>query len=205
MPAPSETSIANAALTLLGERRIASLSDTSKIAVLLNDRYAEVRDDLLRSHPWNFATKRASLAKDTTAPVWGFDNAFTLPADCLRVLELDNRSKYPYRIEGRKIVTDLGAPLDIEYTARITDPVQMDVMFRQALSAALAADVCEAITGDDEKVETLTRLASRKAAASRVPDGQEPSPRQLEASEWLDAREEQGFVRRVPTGEGTPL
>jgi len=41
--------------------------------------------------------------------------------------------------------------------------------------------------------------------AARVPDGQEPSPRQLEASEWLDSREVSGFARRIPSDIGTPL
>jgi len=205
MSTPSETSIANAALILLGEQRIESISGTDKTSTLVNDRYAEVRDDLLRSHSWNFATKRAQLAADVAAPLWGFDRQYTLPSDCLRLLDVENRSKYPYRVEGRKVLTDMGTPINIEYTARVTDPLVMDVMFRQALAAALAADICEAITGDDQKVATLMSMRNEKIAKSRQPDGQEPSPRHLEASEWLDAREEQGFVRNVPTGVGTPL
>jgi hypothetical protein len=202
---PSETSIANAALTLLGERRINSLDESSKTAKMLKERFDEVRDEVLRAYPWNFATKRAALAADAVAPSWGFDRAFTLPADCLRLLELENPARYEYRIEGRKIITDLGTPLNIEYTAQITDPVQMDVMFRQAFAAALAADVAEAMTGTSTKVQELHAIRDAKMKASKTPDGQEHSPRRIEASEWLDAREEIGFTRRVPTGEGTPL
>ena len=205
MATPSETSIANAALTLLGERRINSLDESSKTAKTLKERFDEVRDEVLRAYPWNFATKRASIAKDVIAPEWGFDNAFTLPADCLRVLEIDNPAKYPYRIEGRKIVTDLGAPLKIEYTAQVTDPQQMDVMFRQAFGAALAANVAEAITGTTTKVQELLDIRDAKMKASRTPDAQEHSPRTIEASEWLDAREDAGPGNRVPSGEGTPL
>ncbi len=202
---PSETSIANAALTLLGERRVNSLDESSKTAKILKERFDEVRDEVLRGHPWNFATKRASLAANATSPEWGFDNAFDLPTDCLRVLELENPAKYPYRIEGRQIVTDLGTPLNLEYTSQITDPTMMDVMFRQAFAAALAADVAEAITGTTTKVEELIAIRNAKMKASKTPDGQEHSPRQIEASEWLDSREEVGFRRRIPSGEGTPL
>jgi len=205
MSTPSETSIANAALTLLGERRINSLDESSKPAKLMKERFDEVRDEVLRSHPWNFATKRATIAADAVAPAWGFDYAYTIPSDCLRVLELDNPGKYPYRIEGKKIITDISSPLNIEYTSRVTDPMEMDVMFRQAFAAALAADLAEAITGTTAKVQELHAIRDQKMKASKTPDGQEHSPRQIESSGWLDSREEQGAVRRVPTGSGTPL
>ena len=199
----SETSIANAALILLGERRIDSLEGTSKTAKLLKERYSEVRDDTLRSHPWNFATRRASIAADTVIPLWGFDHAYTLPDDCLRLLIVNDPADERYKVEGRKVITNIDAPLEIEYTAQITDPLQMDVLFRQALSAALALDVAEAITGTTTKVQEIQALFETKLRAARVPDAQEPSPPQIEASEWLDAREETGSSRGVPDGTGT--
>ena len=201
----SETSIANAALTLLGERRIDSLDGTSKTAKLLKERYSEVRDDTLRAHPWNFASKRASVAKDAVAPTWGFDNAYTLPSDLLRLLEVNNPTGEPYRVEGRKIITDLGSPLDIHYPSQVTDVLQMDVLFRQALSAALAADIAEAITGTSSKVQEVLGIYKQKLQSARTPDGQEDNPAVIEASEWLDAREEVGFSRRIPSDTGTPL
>lgn len=201
----SETSIANAALTLLGERRINSLDDTSPTAKLMKERYNEVRDDLLRAYPWNFATKRASIVKDVEKPVWEFDNQYTLPTDLLRLVNLRNDGFLKYRVEGRKIVTNIGSPLLIEYTQQITDPGQMDVLFRQALAAALAMDVAEALTGTTTKVQEIDRIFKEKLRAARTPDAQEASPRMIEASEWLDSREEVGHERSVPSGSGTAL
>ncbi len=203
--APSETSIANAALTHLGERRIEDLNEIGKTASILNDKYGETRDELLRLHVWNFATKRVQIAADATAPLWGFSNQYTLPADCLRLVEVSNSENYDYRVEGRKILTDLGSPLSILYTRQVTSPIEMDVLFRQALAALLAAEVAESITGDNTKVDGLRRLALSKIREAKAPDGQESAPRHLEASEWLDAREEQGFMRNPPSGSGTPL
>ena len=205
MAAPTETSIANAALTLLGERRISSLDDNTKAAKTLKDRYDEVRDDVLRAHPWNFATTRAALAKNATAPTWGFANAYDVPTDFLRLIEIDNPANHTYQVEGRQIVTDMGAPLNIIYTRQATVVVHYDPMFRQAFAAALAADVAEVFTGTTSKVEQLLGIMQEKIRTARVPDGQEPSPSEMIASEWLDAREPQGFARRIPTGPGTPL
>lgn len=202
---PSETSIANAALILLGERRIDSLEDESKTAKLLKERFSEVRDDTLRAYPWSFATKRIELQPTVTAPVWKYDFAYALPGDCLRVIQIYNPTDDEYRIEGRQIVTNIAGPLQLEYTSRETDPSQMDVLFRNAFAAALALDVAEAITGTSSKVEQLRAAFKEKVRAARTPDSQEPSVRVIEASDWLDSRSEQGYQRRIPTGNGYPL
>jgi len=201
----SETSIANAALTHLGERRINSMEDSSKTAKLLKERYAEIRDETLRAHTWNFATKRTGIAKDAAAPAWGYDSSFTLPVDCLRLINLDNPQNYPYTVEGRKILIDLGGPINIEYTAQVTDPNEMDALFRGVLAAALAMDVAEAITGTNTKVEQLTSIYRDKLRMARTPDGQEPKPPFVQASEWLDAREEAGAIRQVGNDTAIPL
>lgn len=202
---PSETSIANAALTLLGERLISSIDDNTKTAKLVNERYTPIREDLLRSHPWNFATQRVELGADATAPVWGFDFAYQMPSDLLRLLTVENPGKREYRVEGRRIVTDISAPLQIEYTASITDPQLMDVMFRQAFAGALAADIAESLTGTTSKVDQMLAIRDAKIRMARYPDGQETTPRQIESCEWLDAREIGAPTRKIPTGSGTPL
>lgn len=53
--------VCNNALTLIGSRRITSLSDPSKEARACNDNYNICRKAVLRMHPWNFATKRVEL------------------------------------------------------------------------------------------------------------------------------------------------
>jgi hypothetical protein len=205
MPSPSETSIANAALTLLGERRINDLDENSKTANVLKERFDEVRDALLRRHPWSFATVRDELAANTTDPTWGYDFAYSLPADLLRLLEVENPGAWPYRVEGSKIVTDIAAPLRIVYTRCVTVVNEMDVLFRQALAADLASDVAEAITGDNNKIDQLAAIVNAKIREARNTNGQEGSPRMIESSEWLDSREETGPQRNIPSGPGVPL
>ena len=97
----STVDICNGALNQLGATTILSLTEDSKNARLCNSRYTQVRDAVFRSHPWNCLQKRQELAADTTAPAWGFKFAYTLPADCLRLLRiLDYDSNY--KVEGRK-------------------------------------------------------------------------------------------------------
>ena len=201
----SETSIANAALSLLGERFIDSLDDGSPTANVIKNRFDEIRDATLRAHPWNFATKRASLAKDAVAPIWKYQASYTFPEDLLRLLLVDNPGHEPYEVEGRAVVTDLGAPLNIQYTKRVTDVSKMDVLFREAFAAALAADIAEAVMGSTTKVEMLQQIFQKKLQVARTPDAQEPSPPIFADGDWLDSREEAGPGLRVPSGTGTPL
>ena len=101
----SVVDICNGALNQLGATTILSLTEDSKNARLCNQRFTQVRDAVFRSHPWNCLQKRQELAADTTAPAWGFKFAYTLPADCLRLLRiLDYDSNY--KVEGRKILTN---------------------------------------------------------------------------------------------------
>jgi hypothetical protein len=82
----SVVDICNGALNQLGATTILSLTEDSKNARLCNSRFTQVRDAVFRSHPWNCLQKRQELAADTDAPAWGFSYAYTLPADCLRLL-----------------------------------------------------------------------------------------------------------------------
>ena len=83
---PSDTDVANVALRLIGSTNpITSLTDGSDNAKVVNAIYTEVRDDLLRSHLWNFATKRVKLSRLSTDPTFEFDFAYALPTDWAQI------------------------------------------------------------------------------------------------------------------------
>ena len=186
----SDVGIANAALRKLGQPPITSFSENSKAARLANERFADSRDELLERHPWNFAMKRGSLAASATAPEWGFTTAFPLPADYIRVFEVNGEDLYTnkWKIEDGSIVTDLDAPLKVRYVYRVEDANRMISGFREALASVLAADWAEDITGDSDVTVTKERKARIAVAQARSDDGQEGTPDKFEANEWLDAR-----------------
>ena len=86
----SKVDIANSALIKLGASRIASFSENTPEARLMTDRYDNIRDSLLRSHPWNFAVKRSSLTRITTVPEYGYAYKYLIPSDSLRILNIIN-------------------------------------------------------------------------------------------------------------------
>ncbi len=190
----SDISVVNSALHKLGVSRIVAFTDTTKQGTLDNDTFADIRDSLLRAHPWNFAIDRAALAADATAPEWGFDARYALPegaTPCLRVLEVEGGDENSGRwtVEGRFIITSLTAPINIRYIKRITDANSMDAMFREALSARLSMEWATTLTHDAQIQNDMTRLYnSLKLPEARSIDGQEDIAVQIEACEWIESR-----------------
>lgn len=183
----SVVDICNGALNQLGATTILSLTEDSKNARLCNSRYTQVRDAVFRSHPWNCLQKRVELAADTTAPAWGFSYAYTLPADCLRLLRiLDYDSNY--KVEGRKILSNTSS-MKILYIERITDPNEYDESLRETLSAALGADIAFAVTSNNQTASNMYNLFQDKLKDARFIDSTEGQniDQDLGMSDQIDA------------------
>ena len=167
----SVVDICNGALNQLGATTILSLTEDSKNARLCNSRYTQVRDALFRTHPWNCLQKRIQIAADSTAPAWGFSYAYTLPADCLRLLKiLDYDSNY--KVEGRKILSNTSS-MKILYVARVTDPNEYDELLRETLSASLGADIAFGVTSNNQTATNMYNLFKEKLRDARFVDSTE--------------------------------
>ena len=163
--------ICNSALNQLGAGAITALTENSKNARLCNARYETVRDAVFRSHPWNCLIKRQQLAADSDTPAWGFTYQFTLPADCLRVLGIDSHDS-DYKIEGRKVLISSSA-VKLIYISQITDPNEMDVLLRETISAALAADIAYSITANNQMARLFADKYALKLSEARHADASE--------------------------------
>ena len=188
--------IVNRAFVRLGQARISSLSDPGKPARIAAGEAQDLLDEELQAHPWNFATFRAALAADSAVPEWGYNLQYSLPEGtippyCLRVLSVngEDANSGRWKIEGnRKLVTDLQAPLEIQYIGRVLDPSQMPAKFKAMLAAKYAMEWCKAITGDDRLKEGLVRDFRMRLMEARNPDGQEGTSDPLDAGSWIESR-----------------
>ena len=85
----SDTEVVNSALIKIGAKTLTDLdTDSSREAVVARRSYPVQLDALLRRARWNFAKERVSLAPDGTAPTFGYENRFRLPADLISVIGL---------------------------------------------------------------------------------------------------------------------
>lgn len=184
----SVVEICNRALQKLGAARITSLTQDSVEARACNACYEVLRDAELRAHTWSFAITRATLAADAFAPDWGRTNAFQLPTDFLRVADdypEDLDTHKDWLIEGRQIVTDDGDPIYLRYVKKVTDPNEMDPLFRELLSTKMAEEMCEALTQSNVKKDGLKVDYDKILAKAKKANAIELQSADAPEDDWL--------------------
>lgn len=185
----SETSICNRALQKLGAERIVDIDEDSSNARACKALYSELRDAELRSHPWSFSIQRVQLAAEALAPAFGKAYSFQLPSDFLFLREDDfNSLSKDWIIEGRKLLTDEGGPLNIRYNKQITDPNEMDSLFRELLSTIMALELCEELTQSNSKKEGLKDDYKQIVNKAKKANAIERIALQPPEDEWVTVR-----------------
>lgn len=188
----SVVEICNRALQKLGAKRITSLDQDSVNARACLAAYSSCRQAELRAHPWSFAVDRTALAADAQAPAFGKANAFTLPAECLRVLAPypeQNLNSLEWQIEGRKIYTDESAPLYLRFITDEEDPAVMDPLFREALSCRMALEMCEELTQSNSKKESVRSDYTQAIREARRVNAIEKISEMPPEDSWVTVRE----------------
>lgn len=184
--AVSEVAICNSALAKLGADRIVSLNDSSKQAQLCKEQYYKVRDELLRGHLWNFATVRKELTPLPTAPVWGYQNAFQLPTDCIRLVAIEEPDD-AWSKEGTQVLYD-GDTLNITYISDDIPVSNFDATFSEALATRLAYDISYSIVQSVTLKQELDRQFNIKIREARSFDAQESKGQVVRANLWNTSR-----------------
>jgi hypothetical protein len=185
--ASSAVEICNEALALVGAAPITSLAQQTTEAQLLNSLYVPTRDQLLTSHPWNFATKRVELAADPDAPEFGFAYRFALPADCLRVISTDLDSEDRWKIENGYLLCD-SSEVSIRYISKITTEATFSINFCEALAYKLASKIAYPLVQSSTLAKSLFDLYITHLRDARSMDAQEGGIEQVEANEWINSR-----------------
>ena len=195
----SPVSICNSALVKLGAERLNSLTENTVQARVCNEQYEKVRDDLLASHPWNFAVSRKALAEVAgyEDPVGEYGKAFLLPSDALRILSTNlnlgmTLGEEPWEIEvdpttNQKILLCNISAVAIKYIRRVPEQ-SFTTLFAELLSLRLAADIAYAITQSSTQQSNLVSLFQARIKEVRSFDAQEGSVRTVEADDFLLAR-----------------
>ena len=188
-------SICSNALLMLGSQTINDFADQLNLdrAKLCANLYPTVRDDMLRSHPWNCAIKRAVLAPDAVAPAFGYTHSFELPADFLRVLEVGTRNaQIDYLVEGRTIQANTTV-LELRYVFRNEVENTWDAGLVKLLTLAMAAALAYPVTQSSALQQSFEQKLEIALKRARAVDGQEDPPQTLGDERLLRARFGGGF------------
>ncbi len=202
----STVDVVNVALRRVGATRITSLNEGSASAVVANDLFTEVLDDLLRQHFWNFATEREKLAQLTETPTFEFDHAYTMPAGWIRTVSVHPNSEGAgtmfYReeqVKDKRVIVTSADEVFLRYIVRVTDPNLWPADFRNAMSMTLARDFAIPLGNSNTLHGNYDSLSRSAIARARSTDAMGSSPERRPRGSWVTRR----GVQRPVIGDTT--
>lgn len=197
----SVVDIYNWALAAVGTRsRVQSPTESSTEAEACSIFYENVRDQILRSAPWDCARafKRLAESAENTgdaawletdpAPGWRF--AFALPSNFIWPRYLASYAKFELglnSLDQRMLYTNDPAPI-LCYTKRQTRVDLWDADLQAAMGFALGAHICMKITSSESKTRLVTAQAIDKILSARQAAANAPNFSLDTVPEWIAAR-----------------
>jgi hypothetical protein len=191
--------IGNFALGHVAEQRINTLDDTTEPARLVKLHVFQVIRELLRSGKWKCARTPAELGRLTAAPLFGWQYAYQLPADFIRMVTLndvdpDDVKEPTFEIQGTTILTD-EAEANLVYIRDLTvasgDVNAMDPLLTKAVVLELAARLAWPLQQSrtlKESLEESAERALRKALAADAQGERRTPINQQRESNWATCR-----------------
>ena len=197
----SRTQIINDALRMIAANSIAEPDEDTESARQAKAVYDKIVRAEIEAHPWGFAKTQAGLAADATAPLYRFAASYTLPSDFIRLVEFEGRWAFSvirevdidpspiYEIQGRSILTDTAAPLNITYLRDLTnDPTLWPPLFANCVSAALAQELAMTLTKSEGMVMLCEKRYQKEVRRARQSNAIQMPPQISPDGSWLSSR-----------------
>jgi len=179
-----KTGIANLALGNLGEASIQSLSDNNARARACSSRIDDVIVTILRMHVWNSALER-KLLTNIGEPIFGWNYIFQLPADYIKVVEVEPVSKY--MVEKKNILSN-EKTLYLLYVATPTDINNLDPLLVEAIAMKLAWEIAETLTSKAGLKQEMMQKYIISLQEARSANSKDRTPERRERNSYYDAK-----------------
>lgn len=161
MMAYTEVSLANMALTKLGEELITNLDDNVKQAQYIKAIFSIKMNELLTKYDWHFNRKITTLAYTTNTPD-DYLYEYTLPNDFLKVISINGSYNEDFKIRGNYLYSD-SDEIELEYLASLTDYTFLPSMIAEAFACLLASELAITLTGNKENKQLYLQEYEYKA------------------------------------------
>ena len=178
---PTQVSICNQAIDLVGGNRIITIDDeNSKEATICKAMYDDVRDLVLEGADWTFATKRYLLTPEVSVPAWGYSYQFTILPEILRVInaadnadDLNGDSDLDWRREENLILCDVGTKLYIKAVRKITDEARFSAGYTQAFIYKIASHLAIPVAGSRTLHDDMVAMHDKQLDDAMANDGRQ--------------------------------
>jgi hypothetical protein len=180
----SKISVWREAARLLGDYRIATLTDDSAQRYAFDDAWDRTVEYTLRSAFWKFALKTDTLSDVSSVdPLPGYTNSYDLPCDWLRthaiyIVNTANPLECPIDCKHtlEQVHTNIAEPYIRYISDDYSDPDTWPEHFSHAVAARLAFDTAERITGNPAKIEQTKAEWERAVTMALGPDALPENP-----------------------------
>jgi hypothetical protein len=205
--AASEVEAANGALALCGQPPIASLDEATVAARRCKERFADVRDALLRGYDWNFASAWVVPSLDPVAALGALTKRYPLPAECLRVRGVKDLEQNEWAVEAAAVnpgqdagtimvLTTNAASPRVNYTRRVELPALWDALFLRQFQLRLGAEIAPQLAREGGLGDRLLQRADVELARAQRNDAREGARGEVRRdTSWLAARRHGGWGR----------
>ena len=165
----TDVSICNQALNRIGAKSILSMDENTENARRCKTLYDPTRKALLRMHPWSFAKRRVQLSPVSTYPSFGYQNAFPLPRDFIRVYDA---GEIEYEVESRHILANTSL-INLIYVADEQNEEMWDSLFSECMALYLVRKLAKPITGSSAEADSAWQELRNMLKQARAINGQE--------------------------------
>lgn len=194
----SKLTLYNGALRLLGERRLASLTEDRPARRYLDDAWDDgVIDDCLEQGFWSFATRSVELQADTAwTSTFGYSYRFQHPDDYVHLKAICTDEYYSSTLADYSDEAGFWfADYDVLYIQYISndssyggDYSLWPESFSTFVKAKLADEVKELITGNDGKYERIKKALKDAKLDARNKDVMGKPRKRQQNGTWVSAR-----------------
>ena len=191
----SPVSICNLSLGWLGANLITSFDDNTTESKLCKANYEPLRDAVLETYQWSFATRRRRMGavaepagEDEPNDAYNFFR-FKIASDSLRILKVqpdkdfDRPTGLEWQVEEGHIIA-AQTPIFVQELFRVTETTAYTVAFTQALAARIAAELAAPITESGRKQELMFSMYLTKLDEAKTLDSMQGKSTRIRSS-WM--------------------
>jgi hypothetical protein len=185
----NDVALCSRALIRIGAQPITSFDDSTAESEIASALFGPIRDSLLSSYAWSFASGQIALNQLAASPIADYQNAFELPSDFLRATSAGGGGRgrgLNFRIARSELHTN-ASEVVLSYIFRPNEE-EFPPYFDTVVIARLAAEFTIPLTESTTRAEAMFRLAEQEFARARQIDAQQDTPGKIERFTLTDIR-----------------